>query len=182
LLSPRLGRGPGGGKLTTSMKPIPKERKDSIIAKLIGPDATPVTQLAHEEHISSSTLYNWKREAKIKAGSLANPDDAPKGWTATDKFEAVIQTASMSEVQVSEFCRSKGLYPEQIQRWKTACQQANNWDDALRLNQKDKLKKDKQKIKTLERELLRKEKALAEAAALLVLQKKVRAIWEDEDA
>ena len=168
--------------MTTSMKPIPTKRKDSILAKLIGADATSVTQLAREEHISTATLYSWKREAKLNAGPLANPDDAPKGWTTKDKFDAVIQTASMSEIQVSEFCRSKGLYPEQIQRWKTACQQANNWDDALRLKQKDKLKKDKQKIKTLERELLRKEKALAEAATLLVLQKKVRAIWEDEDA
>ena len=89
---------------------------------------------------------------------------------------------SHRESQTSEYCRKQGLYPEQIQLWKKACQSANDWDSSQRAKVSKQHRIDQKKIKILERDLQRKEKALAEAAALLILQKKVRAIWEDEDA
>lgn len=164
------------------MNKIPKKRKDEIIAKMSGPQRISIPQLAKEEKISKATLYGWRAQARLKGELLPDHDNAPEGWSAQDKFNTVLQTATMSESQLSEFCRTQGLYPEQVQRWKEACQKANNWDVAQSLHQNKQSKLDKKKIRTLEKDLQRKEKALAEAAALMILQKKAHAIWGDEDA
>ena len=72
---------------------------------------------------------------------------------------------------------------EQIRAWRPACEQANDWDRASSARLSQATKDEKKRIKALERDLNRKEKALAEAAALLVLRKKAEAIWGDgEDA
>jgi transposase-like protein len=89
----------------------------------------------------------------------------------------VIETVSFNEVQLSEYCRRKGLYQEQIEQWKSAAlsgfqQSRQRKQEKLRLRRED-----KKTIKNLERELKRKDKALAETAALLVLSKKCEAIW-----
>ena len=88
----------------------------------------------------------------------------------------------MNEAELAEYCRRKGLYVEQIAAWRKACLQANSNRAAQAKEQREQGKKDRKQIKKLERELHRKEKALAEAAALLVLQKKAQTIWgEAED-
>jgi hypothetical protein len=69
------------------------------------------------------------------------------------------------------------LYPEQVQRWKEAALKGYQRDEQLQQLQASHRKEDQRKIKTLESELQRKEKALAEVAALLVLSKKSQAIW-----
>lgn len=94
----------------------------------------------------------------------------------------VIETAAFNEEQLSAYCRRKGLYPEQITRWKEAAIDGNESSRPLAKVEMQALKKDRKKIRRLERELSRKDKALAEAAALLILQKKAQAIWgEPED-
>lgn len=107
------------------------------------------------------------------------PDDekSPEGWTSRDKFAAVLETAALNETELAEYCRKKGLYPEQIASWGTACEQANDWQRASEKQLKESSQQNKKEIKTLRKELERKEKALAEAAALLVLRKKADAIW-----
>ena len=105
----------------------------------------------------------------------------PERWTAEDKLAVVIETASCNEAQLSEYCRSKGLYPEQVNEWKTSAltgyQNSHQMKKEKTLNQQQ----DKKKIKQLEKELRRKEKALAETAALLVLSKKCQAIWGESE-
>ena len=83
----------------------------------------------------------------------------------------------MNEIELAEYARKKGLYVEQIKSWKDACMNANGGvaKEAARLNRD--LKDSQKKVKKLEKKLQRKEKALAEAAALLVLSKKANAIW-----
>jgi hypothetical protein len=99
--------------------------------------------------------------------------------TAEQRFSIVLETATFSEIKLSEYCREKGLYPEQIQQWKQACISANNDEPTLNLKSD---KQDKKRIKELEKELHRKEKALAETAALLVLRKKFNALYRlDEE-
>ena len=164
------------------MKRIPPKRREAILAKLTGSDPKSIADLSKEEGISTATLYNWRNQARKEGKFLPAHDDGPEQWSTTDKFNAVLQTATMSEGEVAEFCRKRGLYPEQIQRWKVACQSANDWDASQRSHLSKQNRKDQQKIKKLEKELTRKEKALAETAALLVLQKKARAIWGEEDA
>ena len=75
----------------------------------------------------------------------------------------------------------KGIYPEQLSRWRIACEKANDWDRERNRKLSKEQKKDRNRIRDLERELRRKDKALAETAALIVLQKKVKAIWGDPE-
>ena len=90
----------------------------------------------------------------------------------------------MNEADLSEYCRQRGLYPEQIRVWREACERANDWERAAARELARETKDDRNRIQDLERELARKEKALAETAALMVLRKKADAIWgprEGED-
>ena len=84
----------------------------------------------------------------------------------------------MSEAEVAEYCRKRGLYVDQITHWRQACEQANDWNHSSERQLKEATKADRKQLKTLEKELARKDKALAEAAALLVLQKKFNAMFE----
>ena len=89
----------------------------------------------------------------------------------------------MSEAELGEYCRQRGVYPEQIKAWRQACEQANDWHRMQGQRLKALTQADPRRIKALEGQLRRKEKALAEAAAVLVLRKNVEAIWgEREDA
>lgn len=97
-------------------------------------------------------------------------------WSAEDKLAVVIETASFNEIQLSEYCRNKGLYKEQIDQWKAAALSGYQNSSQLKKTQVQHRREDKLKIQKLERELNRKEKALAETAALLVLSKKWEAI------
>ena len=91
----------------------------------------------------------------------------------------MIETASLNELELGEYCRRKGLYPEQISGWKMAFIQGDGSD--TKKAEREQSRKQSQTIKDLRRDLQRKEKALAEAAALLVLQKKFQALWEDPE-
>lgn len=150
---------------------------------MLPPNDTPLRQLAQEEGISRATLAKWRAEARSKGQFLPDAKTGPAGWTSTDKLAAVIETAAMNESELGEYCRRRGLYPEQLRVWREACERANDWERAAASRAARETKDDKKRIKALERELARKEKALAEAAALMILRKKAEAIWgrEDED-
>ena len=138
--------------------------------------------MSQAEGISEATLHKWRAEARGKGQLLPDADADPKGWSSRDKFAAVLETAALNEADLAEYCRKRGFYPAQIAAWRAACEQANDWDCAstARLGQAT---EDKKRVKDLERELARKDRALAETAALLVLRKKAAAIWGDgEDA
>ena len=164
------------------MKPIPPERREAILARLSGPAREPVARVAAQEGISPATLYLWRRKARQSGALLPDHDDAPEGWSAREKFAAVLHCAGLSAHALSEYCRRNGLYPEQIERWRLACEQANATVPAREAGLQRLQRGDRDRIRHLESELRRKEKALAEAAALLVLQKKARAVWGEEDA
>lgn len=159
-----------------------EEFKASVVQKMMPPNNVPVAQLARETGITETTLYTWRK--KVRAQGVPVPGDGqnPEQWRSEDKFAAVLETAAMNETELSEYCRKKGLYPEQIAQWKNACLTANGQAAEQRKLAAEGRKQDRKKIKDLERELKRKDKALAETAALLVLTKKARAIWgENED-
>ena len=109
----------------------------------------------------------------------------PEGWGATDKFTVVLETAGLNATELSAYCRERGLYPEQVDRWRQASQDANE-KPVLNLKEQKELERlraqDQKEIKRLQQELRRKDKALAEAAALLLAAKKIQAFWgEDAD-
>ena len=88
----------------------------------------------------------------------------------------------MNEMELSEYCRKRGLYPEQVKEWRKACEQATDRESVSVSRLNDVVREERKRNKELERELMRKEKALAEAAALLILRKKAAAIWEESEA
>jgi len=150
---------------------------------MLPPNNLPVRQLSQEEGISEATLHKWRASARGKGQLLPGSDAGPESWTSRDKFAAVLETAALNEADLAEYCRTRGVFPEQILAWRGACEQANDWDrtSAARLSQMT--KDEKKRIRELERDLARKDRALAETAALLVLRKKASAIWGgDEDA
>jgi len=157
----------------------PPERKEAVLRKMMPPHNRSVKQLAQEEGISEGTLFNWRKQAREKGLLLPDGDSGPEGWSAQDKFAAVLEAAALNEAELAEYCRKRGIYPEQLLQWRRACEEANDWDRESSRRLKSEKKADRQLIRQLERELSRKEKALAEAAALLVLQKKAQAIWGD---
>lgn len=161
----------------------PAERKEAALKKMLPPNNKTIKELAEEEGISEGTLHNWRKAARAEGRLLPNGDSTPQGWGSADKFFAVLETAAMNEAELSVYCRERGLYPEQIRTWREACEQANDWDRAQNKRLKESRRADVKRIKELEWDLRRKEKALAETAALLVLRKKAQAIWggvEDE--
>ncbi len=151
---------------------------------MLPPDNTPLGRLSQEEGISRATLAKWRAEARAKGQFLPDAKAGPGGWSSADKLAAVIETAAMNEVELGEYCRRRGVYPEQLRVWREACERANDWERAAAGRIARETKDDKKRIQQLERELARKEKALAEAAALMILRKKAEAIWgprEGED-
>ena len=104
-------------------------------------------------------------------------------WSPEAKLAVVVETASMSEAELSAYCREKGLYPEQVQRWKEACLQGAGMQEGLdKAAQKEK-RESRKTIKKLKAEVRRKDKALAETTSLLVLSKKLEALYgEDPDS
>ena len=159
-----------------------EEFKYSIVVKMLPPENRPVKDVARETGLSEGTLYKWIKQAKSK-GTVVPSKQSSEKWSTEDKFLIVTETVKLSQAELAEYCRRKGLFVEQVEAWQDACLQANGGvaQEASRL-QKELRQKDKE-IKQLQKDLRRKEAALAETAALLVLRKKAEAIWGDgEDA
>ena len=157
--------------------------KESVLKRMLAPESRSVAQLSRETGITETTLYNWRTIAK-RAGSVMPSGGQRKAeeWDSPAKFAVVLETVSLSEEALAAYCRSKGLYVEPVRVWRAACEQANARRDVETAAQDLRQKTDRRRIKELERELHRKEKALAEAAALLILAKKYRAFpQQDED-
>ena len=158
-----------------------EERKEAILKKLLAPHNRSVVEVSREEGISEATIYNWRKAARDRGRLLpANATDS-EGWSSRDKFNAVLECAALSEVELAEYCRRGGLYPEQLRRWRESCEGANARSEQSSRQDSEALKSERKRNKELERELRRKDAALAETAALLTLRKKARAIWGGEE-
>ena len=155
-----------------------KKLKESIFKRLAPPNAEKAPDIARETNIPVNTLYTWRTKV-LKSNPISNKKSS--NWSSSDKFQAVLETASLSELETAKYCREKGIHVEELKNWIKQCQNANEfkYEDPKEL--KNNLKKEQKKSKELEKELREKEKALAETAALLVLRKKARAIWGDPE-
>lgn len=157
-----------------------EEFKLSIIAKLLPPHNVSIPDLVKETGIPKDTLYTWRnkyRNIQKAPGTARNQQTG--SLSNEDKLTVVIETASLSEVELGEYCRRKGFYPEQITGWRNAFVQGST--ATLSKDEREQLRDQAATIKQLEKELNRKDKALAETAALLVLQKKFQALWEEPE-
>ena len=157
------------------------ERKQNILSKLLPPLSMSVAEVAAQEGISTATIYYWKQQAQKRGEPVPGKTSTTEQWSAETKLATVMATATLNETQLSEYCRSKGLYPEQVKRWKQTCLSGFTHTAARDQAHKQASKADKKLIKQLQGEVRRKDRALAEAAALLVLQKKLEALWEESE-
>ena len=148
---------------------------------MMSPHPVSVSQLCRETGVSDVTLYKWRKDYQNRGVAVPSNKKKSEDWTAEDKLAVVVETASLNEIQLSGYCRNKGLYKEQIDQWKIAALSGYKNSNQMKRNQSQHRREDKQIIKKLERELNRKEKALAETAALLVLSKKWEAIWGENE-
>ena len=149
--------------------------KERIVGRLLPPESAALDVVSREVGVSVATLERWRAQALADgAGSGGG-----QRWTAAARLEAVIATAAMDEATRSAWCRERGLYAAELEAWKR---------DAIaglgepRAASAVEARQDRRRVKELERELQRKDKALAETAALLVLSKKVAAIFHEGEA
>jgi transposase-like protein len=139
-------------------------------------------EIADELGIGLSTLGKWiiksrNNELEPLSSNTMTQDKRPQEFSLEERLELIIRCSSLDEAQVSQLCREEGIFPHHIEQWKA------DFTKGQRVSKNPtESKKLKAEIKILKREINRKDKALAETAALLVLQKKVQAIWgSDED-
>ena len=154
--------------------------KADVRRRMSPPYRQSVAQISAELGIHVVTLYNWRKAWRLQGEVVPASEKDPEGWGATDKFTLVLETAGLNATELSAYCRERGLFPEQVERWRQASQDANE-KPVLTLKEQKELERlraqDQKKIKRLKQELRRKEKALAEAAALLIASKKIQAFW-----
>ncbi len=158
--------------------------KSRLVSKMVGPQAMSATALSGEVGISQPTLSRWLREARTfpsmaKEKSRSKESSRarrPQDWSPEEKLRVVVESRGLSADELGAFLRKEGLYQVQLDEWSTTARAS-----LLVRKGAKKPSAESKRIRELERELRRKEKALAETAALLVLKKKAQAIWGDED-
>lgn len=157
-----------------------KQEKEEMITRMLPPENISATQLSKETSISVSTLCLWKNN-KLSGNNDFETKLKKNKWTSEDKFQIVLETYTLTEEDLSAYCRKKGIFVDDIKAWRNQCLKANlNTSKDPQITEEN-LKQEKQRTKDLEKELRIKDKALAETAALLVLRKKAQAIWGDPE-
>lgn len=173
--------------------PYSEKFKRKMVQKLTGPDAISATALSKQVDVSQTTLSKWLRNAGVapRFGYPSNtvtsaikrpsmPQKRPEDWSPEDKLKTVLEADSLSNEQLGAFLRRKGIHETHLQQWRL--QMLGGLGKTPAGKKPKSSAADTKRIRTLEKELKRKEKALAETAALLVLKKKAQEIWGDEDA
>lgn len=151
------------------------EFKDAIRLKILNRNGKSMHEVCEDEGVKYSTAFNWVH-GRVKTGDMKKQKSVGK-YSAEQKLKILIDTGALSEAELGVYLRAQGLFSAQLVEWKKEILVS------MAGPKKSNLKKDTrdQKIKALEKNLLRKDKALAEASALLILQKKVNLIWGESD-
>jgi DNA-binding transcriptional MerR regulator len=145
-----------------------------VVARLLAPESANAGLVAKEIGVSVQTLERWREEAQSRPA-------LGRAWTAGARLEAIITVAAMDEAGKNAWCREHAAYPAELDKWRLNATTALADPEEARASPQA-TRADKKRIKELERELLRKDRALAETAALLVLSKKVAAIFNKGEA
>jgi transposase len=157
--------------------------KADVKRRMSPPQRQSVARISEELGIHVVTLYNWRKAWRLQGEVVPASEKEPEGWSAADKFTVVLETAGLNDTELGAYCRERGLFPEQVSRWRQAATDANA-APVLTMTEQKELERlraqDQREIKALKKELQRKEKALAEAAALLVLRKKWEAFCSED--
>lgn len=164
------------------MKSYTEEFKDEMVRRLMVRPGMSVQKLSTETGVGKSILYRWK-EQKVKTAMTNKSDDRKR--TGAEKLR-LLSGAPLSEEEFGAMLRREGLHEREVESWRDAAAEAlGNSAEAAptsvsHAQMRSELSVAKKKVSDLEKELHRKEKALAEAAALLLLEKKLQAIgWRN---
>lgn len=151
---------------------------EQALVKVLSRGDRTIKSIAADLNMNYHTLKNWmKNKSVIKSSVVAAKEKRPQDWTAAEQLTALQETHGLSDEAVQAWCREHGIFAHHLTSWETAfCAEVKEPATGVR-----EMRALKDKIAKLERQIVRKNGALAEAAALLILQKKFRALWEDEE-
>ncbi len=161
--------------------------KDAMVVKMTVPGGVTASVLSKETGVSQPTLSKWKK-SRAKIDVMSNEKRSrrrPQDWSGEEKLKAIIETAKMSEEELGSYLRREGLHSTDLEQWSGDFLEAHDSHLTKGGKRKRFVSEEKKKIKELEREVRRKDKALAEATALLILKKKAELIWglvEDDES
>ena len=144
------------------------------MARMLPPESAEVGAISREIGVSVQTLERWREAAQTMPAR-------GRAWSAAARLEAVITVAALDEAGKNAWCREHGVFPAELEKWRASATTALAEPEDVRASPQA-TRADKKRIKELERELQRKDRALAETAALLVLSKKVAAIFNKGEA
>jgi transposase-like protein len=99
--------------------------KADVRRRMSPPHRQSVAQISAELGIHVVTLYNWRKSWRLQGEVVPASEKDPEGWGSTDKFTVVLETAGLNATELSAYCRERGLFPEQVERWRQASQGAN---------------------------------------------------------
>ena len=148
--------------------------KARVLRRLVGPQAVSANRLSAEVGVSQETLSRWLREVRSVPGMTRSRRKTK--WTGAEKLRVVIAARGLSEAELGALLRYEGIFETELVAWRGVAEAALS-DNVRRPGDSDAVRR----IHALERELQRKDAALAETAALIVLKKKAQAIWGDGD-
>jgi len=153
-----------------------EDYKEQALLKVYTRGDRTIRSIADELNINVFTLKNWmKQTAADKKNPSARREKTPQEWQADERLAALQESYGLTGEALNAWCRERGVFTHQLEQWKQAFCAAGNLRES-----REEVHALKTKNQRLERELNRKEKALAEAAALLVLQKKFQALLGGE--
>lgn len=150
---------------------------EQALVKVFSRGERTITSIADDLNVNHHTLRYWmaKKSTTKTAVAMAH-EKRPQDWTLGEQFAALQETHALSGEALQAWCREHGIFAHHLDTWKAAFTEPKTAPVSAR-----ETRTLKDENTALKRELARKEKALAEAAALLVLQKKFRALWEDKE-
>ncbi len=154
------------------------EFKEQAISKVLQRGDKTIQCIADELNVNLFTLKNWLKKPRTMPMTDTPMNKRPADRSMAERFALLMESAALDDEALNAFCRQQGIFRHHLASWKDEFVKKTGQAEQSGKSRSDKSLRDK--IKQLEKELNRKEKALAEAAALLVLQKKCQAFWEEK--
>lgn len=157
------------------------------VRRMVGPGAISATELSRETGIPQPTLSRWLRGAaslRLVSSKPETPNESetavaekrPQDWSSKERLQLLVEADGLDDQELGELLRRRGVHREQFDAWRMAL------DEAFAQPRAGRRSPEAKRIKELEREVARKDKALAETAALLVLQKKLQLLFPEGQA
>jgi len=111
--------------------------KAVVRRRMSPPHRQSVAQISAELGIHVVTFYSWRKAWRLEEQVVPAFQKDPEGWGPTNKFTVVLESAGLNATELGGFFRERGLFPEQVDRWRQAAQDANAQPLLTMADQKD---------------------------------------------